>query len=891
MTEIGGKRLKLLLPVLVILISACSDPPNRIALHVSGVVLPDVEDSMTAQQALQKAAENNLPKASKVMTPVNWIVADIRNPTDETEWVINLSSELIEYVDFYIFEDNQLLEHRRTGRLTKTKQQMFSTYYGYYFSISIPKGAYRSIVIRTQTPYYYSIGAWAQPAPIFWGHSNRDTIITVLATGMIAGLMLYNLFLALRIRDLNYLLYSLHAMGFLGFYLNTHSYYQGVVPFLASALGWPDLFTTSTVPIYRLDSLFILLIQFCGALFCYRFLEIHKISTLMKRLFQFYLAVVILEALLFPVANLKNYALFNGIWFLVLGPLVISGSLLAVIKKVPQSFYLLIGWSILLSNNSISLLEIMGVIDYSVYTAVRAPVATALEMLIFSMALADRVRTLMKDKAVAEQASQAKSAFLATMSHEIRTPLYGVLGTAQLLGRTELTGKQRDYLQSIDYSGQALLSVINEILDYSKLEAGAIKLENSNFDLRRLIYSMVALMKDRADEKALELSCAIDENIPRLLYGDANRLRQILLNLLGNAVKFTEQGSVSVEVILLERIDDHYALKFSVQDTGIGIEHSAKAHIFSRFEQADSTISRRFGGTGLGLAIAKKTVAAMNGSIDFVSEPEKGSCFFFTITLPDGQSETPDDFSQVLPGTRLQLNILVVDDIEINRDVTADLMHYEGHNVTVADSGKQALALMKDQTFDVVLMDVHMPTLDGTEVTRQLRERDDLTPIIGFTASVMPDERAHCLASGMNAVVAKPLELDDLNQVLSGLFPEEKGSNEFIDGNRMLQQHRDKIGKQKLLSLLNKYCELSGRHLEDIDRAFQEHDLESMADHAHQLAGMAGLMGFLEFSEQAGILEKYSIDGDTNELENCIRTLRERFMLTLKMVEAEKLRE
>ncbi|ARJ67802.1 hybrid sensor histidine kinase/response regulator [Magnetospirillum sp. ME-1] len=366
---------------------------------------------------------------------------------------------------------------------------------------------------------------------------------------------------------------------------------------------------------------------------------------------------------------------------------------------------------------------------------------------------AERMLIHAKDKA--EEMARVKANFLATMSHEIRTPMNGVLGMLHLLTGSPLTPEQKDHLETAQSSARALLAIINDILDFSKLEAGQMKLEAAQFDLVRLLDEMMALMRGAAVDKGLTLRCAVGEGVPRHMVGDPTRLRQVLTNLIGNAVKFTEKGGVVVSVEAESNI-----LRFEVMDTGIGIEPSAAPALFAEFVQADSSISRRFGGTGLGLSICKRLVEMMGGEIGFDSLPGEGTTFHFTLPLAvaaERSSQTAEGEDSHLPS----LAVLVAEDNPVNQKLATTLLKRWGHRVTLAHNGAEAIAALARQPFDVVLMDVHMPGIDGLEATRRIRAMTGpvaAIPIIAMTADVLDGDALLCLEAGMDDYVSKPVE-------------------------------------------------------------------------------------------------------------------------------------
>ncbi len=677
---------------------------------------------------------------------------------DPTRWFFLLNAASIDTVEFWQYVDGKLIsrELTGTGHVFDTRP---ITYRQLMFPMAMIKGEHL-VLLRISSVANFSIVPELATAPVWFEAEAINQSIIAALLGVLLTLALYNAVVFAMSREWVFLIFSLTLgtgilwrlaiTGYAGQYLYPESplLHDNVVRLAAGG------FLTGLI------------------LLTHEILHVDRWSVSLSRALRGS-AVLMIVTIALPIFA---FAPALGLLVIVVSMLLaLSTSVSAFVKSVPGSGPYLGALAFAFGGLTFTLLKTYGVLPVDFLSFYTGELTVVVLGIMTSVSLANRLGEEKTARRQAQLEAAAKSQFLANMSHEIRTPLNAVVGFAELLAHEpDLHDDHRSQAKRIHRASGKLLGVLNDVLDFSKIEAGKVSLDPQTFHMQRLTDDLMSLFAQQAQSANLELNCAIDADIKGWVLGDNQRLHQVLANLISNAIKFTEQGSVSLNVSRGGSNSDADGVRFQITDTGIGMLPEQISRLFQPFEQADASTTRRFGGTGLGLAISHRLVAMMGGKLSVVSEPGSGSTFSFELSLPTAASaeepgpDNPGNFSAIAPDTR----VLVVEDNRTNQVLATAMLKKLGSAVEIADNGAIALDMLagaRDNPFDLVLMDCQMPVMDGYQATQAIRSHDDLRtlPVIAMTANALDGDRERCLAAGMSDYITKPISLASLHAAVS----------------------------------------------------------------------------------------------------------------------------
>lgn len=734
----------------------------------------------TGEMGLEEARQENFQRAKNAAVmnigyerdPV-WIKLpfEARDDAEREGWYLDLGSAKLSQITLFHVLDEQLVSTQYINdelpfnqRTVKQRQLAFN--------VALQKGNHQ-LFLKVNSRLGVTIKPLLMPKEVFTASVIAANYQMFFFLGAIFILVIYNFLIYLSTREYLFLTYI--AVIFTTFCWLLSSSGLGFQYF------WPDL--PSINP--HIQRISVSLVSTSIGVFTLALFKDQFWNTKIERLL---IAGILITSMTAFLPVFKSFPLM-GFMMLMASPIMCAYiAIEAARRRIQNMYYFSIAWVVILVGFGSGILRVLGIAP-SILGGENIGLVTVLtSVLVLSQGLAVRINEDRVARNIAEASAHSRSLFLANMSHEIRTPMNAVLGFNELIMSTDLDDEQRIYADKIRTSSKSLLGIINDILDFSKMESGEFKIENRPVLIRDVLKEITDMFEFEANRKALHLILNF-ENLPNVkILGDELRLRQVLINLVGNAIKFTAQGQVTVEARLVDAIDDDFKIHFSVQDSGIGIEQSKVEHLFTPFSQADSSTTRLHGGTGLGLSISSKLVEKMGGTIAVESTASAGSNFHFELSFEKAPIEEPpiedvsikevpyeiapvEEYSPKTAKSQIaksdikeNIAVLLVEDNEVNQLLAKTLLRKNNMEFAIANNGSEALEVLEHQRFDVVLMDVQMPVMDGYEATRAIRERLKMKelPIIAMTANAMDGDREQCLEAGMNDYITKPINSEQL---------------------------------------------------------------------------------------------------------------------------------
>ena len=703
--------------------------------------------------------------------------------TEQDDWILEVPFALLDHIDLYIPKPDGSFDLISMGdRLPFSERLLEVKNFAYPLKPTAGKNLYY-FHVRTQDSLQVPLRLLNKT--VFTAKQVQYTGLQGLYFGAMLVMILYNLFIFLSVKERSYLYYIL--------YISLWTFFQAGLQGYTFQYLWPTntWWANINIPFFGVLSLFF------ATLFCRNLLQTKK------HLPRFDSALIIISWALFAALPFVLFGEYDTGILLSLAStfvffnLIIFAALLISLQGNQTARKFSIAWGIFLLSGSASLLGITGILPLEYANAHILQLGSALEVVLLSLILADRInlieqekaeieaeskRTLIEANKQLENSNRLKNEFISTISHEIRTPMNGVLGSAQLMQETLLNDMQKDYLTTIMSSGTTLLEILDNILDYSKIEAHKLTINSETFDLEELLKELHGFFSAQAEESGIPLTINLQSDTPRYLVGDPTRIKQILLNLISNAYKFTATGEIKVHVRALP--DTDLDIYFEIEDSGLGLSQEDQVRLFQPFVQLDSTTSRFHGGTGLGLAICKKLSALMGGNIGVISELGEGARFWFSIHTQASSKEkmkshrgqyqsNSDSHEFICPS----LKILAVDDNETNLKVVTGFLNKFQAQADYAQSGEEAIekSIDRQHSYDLILMDIEMPNMDGYDTTREIRrlerwQRTSPQPIVALSAHAVSEFEEKALQSGMNDFLAKPVSKKELQSMLQSIL-------------------------------------------------------------------------------------------------------------------------